>query len=317
MPTLEEALGAAFDEATGTAANTSPDPATPPAGDTPPADSTSNPNPDPATPPAGTTPDPAATAPATNPATPSSPTGAGVDTNDLKAVKERVVADHPELEPVLNAALKEMERGLTRKFEQLSALKKEAAEQVVQDARLQGIDRNDLAEMAQWHRLAQTNPAAAADYLFQVSENLRQQSQNPAANPYAQLPPQVAQEMEAQRQFIRQQTQQQIVQQIDGEFTKLQAEFGGAAIPENQRIHVLEYCQKKNLDVEDIGVVWRAYYGAEYARQDGIKRGQTLRAQKEGLGAGSTATPPPSSGDNKPKNLLDALSEVCDSHGVR
>src|SRR5205823_3848261 len=64
-------------------------------------------------------------------ATPATPDAPSVE--DLKAIKERFGTDHPELVPVMDAFLKEAQRGLNRKFEQVAALKKEAAEQFVSD----------------------------------------------------------------------------------------------------------------------------------------------------------------------------------------
>src|SRR5437660_1134636 len=86
--------------------------------------------------------------------------------------------------------------------------------------------------------------AASPDALFQMSEQLRAEAQNPTTNPYAQLPPQVAAELQSMRQYVHQQTQQQVIQQIEGAFAQLTGEFGGNAIPETQRLHVLETVQQ-------------------------------------------------------------------------
>jgi hypothetical protein len=306
MPTLEEALSAAFDGPTETPAP-APEPVPAAEGD------------------ADTAPDLTAASPDTTPDSPPDPPAAAaipvnpdaVDVSDLKAVKERILADHPELEPVLSASLKEMERGLQRRFDQLSALKREAAEQVLTENRLQGIPGDELAGMAEWYRLSRTDPAKAADALFQMSEQLRAEAQNPTSNPYGQLPPQVAAELQQMRDYVTQQTQTQIIAQIESTFTGLAPEFGGNAIPENQKRHVLETVQARNLGIEDIGMVWKALYGADYAKQAGIKAGQQLRQQKAGLAAGTTAAPAAPAGTPKPKDLRSALEEICTAHGVR
>lgn len=320
MPTLEEAVAAAFEPAPApaaspgeapeaTTAESPPNPETPVAATTAP-DTETEPSPDPEP-----TPKPEPTP--TQPATPSTTDAPSVE--DLQAIKARFAEDHPELAPVMTAALKEMERGLARKFEQVAALKREAAEQIVSDERLKGIPQQDLLQMAEWHRLATTNPQAAADHLFAASEQLRQQAstQPQTPNPYQQLPPQIAAELEEMRSYYRQQTQNQVVQQIEGEFSKLTGEFGGNAIPENQRLHVLETIQAKGLGITEIPLMWKALYGVDHARQEALKKGQAMRAQKAGLSAGSPAAPPPATTPNKPKDLWSALDEVCSSQGLR
>jgi hypothetical protein len=310
MPTLEEALAGVFDApaepaasdpAVATTAENEPvetptETATAAEGETPPAET--------------------AAAPETQAATPSTTDAPSVE--DLQAIKARFAEDHPELAPVMNAALKEMERGLQRKFEQVAALKKQTAEQIIREERLQAIPQDELLQMAEWHRLAQSNPEAAADRLFAASEQLRQQAQHPNTNttPYSQLPPELAAELQQMRGFYHQQTQQQVAQQIEGQFTALSSEFGSQPIPENQRIHVLETIQQRGLGVDDIPLMWKALYGVDHARQEALKKGQAMRQQKAGLSAGATAAPPPASA-NRPKTLEDALAEVCSAHGVR
>jgi hypothetical protein len=328
MSNLADAVSTAFDAGTGTGHSAANVPAatveTPiPATEGQEINASAETTPEPS---AETTPDPQADNSRLSPTVPpaTTETRSPVDLADLESVKARVLADNPELEPIVTAKFREIDRIVNKKLEQLAALRKETAEQVVLDERIKSIPPDELAGFAQLYQtLNHGTPQQkeeAADYLFQLQEDLRSQSVNSPANTvndssgFRSTP-----EWQEFRTFQFQQSLQQTQQQLDAKYTELQPEYGGQPIPTHQREHVEELARQKNLSVEDIPMVWRHLYGNDFAKQEGIRKGQQLRKEKESLGIGNSTAPPPSpvGGDANPKNLRDAVASVCDSRGIR
>lgn len=248
---------------------------------------------------------------------------AGLSVEDLKAIKERYLSTNPDMEPVLAAALKEMERGLNKKFEQVASLKKEAAEQLVYSEKIKNVPQTELLGMVELYNvMANGSPAQKsqiADYLYDLQEALRDQSNNYNQNNSNTPDWRNTPEWQQLQQITYQQQLQHLQTQLENSYKSLEPEFGNQPIPKNQKEHVEEEAQKLGLGVESIPMLWRALYGYDYAKQEGIKKGQQMRQEKQGLGVTPSTSPAPSpiAPSNKPKDLKSSVESVLDAYGVR
>lgn len=243
-----------------------------------------------------------------------------VDIADLKSTRDRVATDFPELKPVLDLALKEMERDLQKKYRNLSALQKDTAETLIYDEKLKAIPKEELNGMASmYHTMQNGSPQdknALADYLFGLSETLRDSqfvTNNQSVPAWKNDP-----EWQQMQQQLNAHKAENFHNLVNSTFDSLKPEFGDKSIPTSQRDHVMEICRAKNLNINDIPMVWRAEYGVAYAKQEVLKNRQSTAKEKAGLSISSGGAPaPPSTSSAKRLSFEDKLNAICDARGLQ